>query len=197
MLRLRDVMSTDLVTLDPELTLAEAMRALTSRHVSGAPVVAGDTVVGVLSATDILTFASSTPPRPTERWESVDMTELEETADWEDGNEAAGTFFSELWSDVSERFTATASPEWDLFAEHTVDEAMTRVIISRPSATTLEETAQLMRQAAIHRVLVIDGGALVGIVTTTDISAAVADGRLATTRLVFGAERKVQRREWE
>ena len=67
MLRLRDIMTTDLVTLDPDLTIREAMDVFTSKRISGAPVVAGDEVIGVISASDLLQFAASLPGVPTER----------------------------------------------------------------------------------------------------------------------------------
>ena len=42
MLRLRDIMTTDVVTVSPESTIREAMELFASRHISGAPVVAGN-----------------------------------------------------------------------------------------------------------------------------------------------------------
>jgi CBS domain-containing protein len=60
MLRLRDIMTTDLITLDPNLTIREAMETFAFRRISGAPVVAGGIVAGV-SATDLLQFAASLP----------------------------------------------------------------------------------------------------------------------------------------
>ena len=58
MLKLRDIMTTDVVTASPELSLREAMDLLSSRHITGAPVVAGGKVVGVFSASDLLAFLS-------------------------------------------------------------------------------------------------------------------------------------------
>lgn len=60
MLRLRDIMTTELVTVSPELSLRDAMELLVTSHVSGAPVVAQHRVVGVVSATDLLGFAAAT-----------------------------------------------------------------------------------------------------------------------------------------
>jgi CBS domain-containing protein len=201
MLRLRDIMSTDLLVLDPELALEDAMAVFASRHVSGAPVVVRDKVVGVLSATDILDFAASTPPVPTEHPEPAELAEFEPDVSMEEGDEPAATFFTELWSDagadVNERFSEPTTAESNRFAEHTVSEVMTRAVVSLPSATTVEEAAEVMRRSRIHRVLVMDDGSLVGIATMSDIAAAVADHKLSTRRLVFGAERKVYQRDWE
>ena len=70
MLRLRDIMTTDVLTVSPELTIRDAMALLSTRHVSGAPVVASGKVVGVLSGTDLLEFAAALPGVPSQRPES-------------------------------------------------------------------------------------------------------------------------------
>ena len=51
MLALRDIMTADVVTVSPQTTLREAMELLAQRHLSGAPVVSGGELVGVVSAT--------------------------------------------------------------------------------------------------------------------------------------------------
>jgi CBS domain-containing protein len=58
MLRVRDIMTTDVVTLSPDLSLRDAMALLTRRHISGAPVVSAGRVVGVASLTDFADFAA-------------------------------------------------------------------------------------------------------------------------------------------
>ena len=67
MLRLRDIMTTDVLTVSPETSIREAMELLGRHHVSGAPVVSGLKLVGVVSANDLMTFASALPGAPTER----------------------------------------------------------------------------------------------------------------------------------
>ncbi len=47
-----------------------------------------------------------------------------------------------------------------------------------PSTAPVKEAAKQMVKHSIHRVLVIDDGALAGIVTTSDIVRAVAQGKL-------------------
>ena len=198
MLRLRDIMTTELVAVDPELPLSEAMELLARHHIGGAPVVAGGKAVGVISATDLLSFAASTPGVPTAHPEQPEWGGApEETTTWEEGDEPPGTFFSELWSDAGEdvatRLEEVSAPEWDKFADHTVAEAMTSVVCSVPSDTPVEHAAELMRKAAIHRMLVIDDGVLKGIVTLTDIAGAVADHRLTRHTYVFGPPTDVER----
>src|SRR5690606_41405673 len=76
MLRLRDIMTSDVVTVTPETTLRDAMELFSRHHISGAPVMAGTKVLGLISATDILEFASTAsrataqpaPPEIPDEW---------------------------------------------------------------------------------------------------------------------------------
>src|ERR1051325_2565254 len=68
----------------------------------------------------------------------------------------------------------------------TVAELMTRDLKSLAPNCTVEQAADFMRLNQIHRVLVIDEGKLVGIITTTDVAKAVAEHRLRTNTYVFG-----------
>src|SRR4051812_29748529 len=65
MLQLRDIMTTDVVTVTPETTIREAMELLAARHVSGAPVVNERELVGVVTATDLIALAASLSGTPT------------------------------------------------------------------------------------------------------------------------------------
>ena len=67
MLRLRDIMSTNVVTVSPEMSIREAMELFGKQHVSGAPVVSGGKLAGVVTGGDLMTFASALPGVPTER----------------------------------------------------------------------------------------------------------------------------------
>ncbi len=181
MLNVRDLMSTHLVTISPELTLRDTVELLANQHIGGAPVVASGRVVGVLSASDVLAFEAATPGVPTARPEQVEW-ELEAPEEWEEGAEAPGAFFSEMWTDagadVSERLEELQGPEWDVLQEHTVAEAMTRSVYAVRPDMNVVEAARYMVDRSIHRALVMEKGNLVGILTTTDIMRAVAERRL-------------------
>lgn len=202
MLRARDIMATDVVTVSPETTIRDAMALFSTRHVSGAPVVGGGKVLGVISATDLMDFAASLPGVPTER---LDDEATEEPTDSSERGvapvteeEPAQAFFTGMWddagADVVERMNATDSPEWDALGEHTVDEAMTRSVFSLPSETPVDLAADQMRTAGVHRALVVDGGTIVGIVTTKDIADAVADHRLTSDRPATSAKKPLDDR---
>jgi CBS domain-containing protein len=192
MLQIRDVMTRTVIVISPEHSLREAMELLASHHVSGAPVVSNGTVLGVVSATDLLEFAAALPPlesgndeiepEPTEeedRVENVDDYDADETGKW----------FQRRWRSTdeggAERFAESGTREWTALDEHVVSEVMTRKIVSLRPTLPLTAAADLMRRRHLHRVLVMERGELVGILSTSDIVRVVADGGLVRTRYVF------------
>ena len=200
MLRLRDIMTTELVTLDPNLTVREAMDVFTSKRISGAPVVAGEEVLGVVSATDLLEFAASVPGLPMDGELAAHLVEDDGDDEVDDArprsdDDAAGSYFTEQWDVTSDNSAArTASnfaAEWNSLEEHTVSELMTRAPLHALTPETFVPiAADYLRRAKIHRVLVMKGQKLLGIVTTSDIADAVADGKLTSRTYVF--DRQVQ-----
>ena len=148
MIRLRDIMTKDVFTVSPDLSIRETTEMLASRHIGGAPVVDDDNrVIGVITASDILEFAAAMTGEPAELGDA---------------------------------------PERNEFDRHTVDEAMTRAPLRTlgPDATA-REAATMMQESGIHRIPVMEGDTLLGVVSTLDLAKAIADGRLATNRLVF------------
>ena len=183
MVHLRDIMQTEVIGVDPDLTLRGLVEMLGDHGVSGAPVISNDRVSGVVSVTDVIEFTERTPGVPREREPAPDDTEW---AGGSDEDETAPEFFSELWAptsvDALERMRQADSPEWDVLDQHVVSEVMTRRVISLPPDASVREAAKLMMESGIHRVLVIDDGELSGIVTSSDIVRAVADGKLQGKR---------------
>lgn len=200
MLRLRDIMTTELVTVSPELSLRDAMELFVTHHVSGAPVVAQHRVVGVVSVTDLLEFVAAAPAVPDETRLDADLGELEIDGELGEGDEPSATWFVERRvdeeTDVGARFEEIGERRaaLDRFAEHTVSEVMNDNICSLPSNTRVDQAADFMRTAAIHRVLVMDDGVLNGIVSLKDIADAVADHKLTERTYVFGTSAVSDRR---
>jgi CBS domain-containing protein len=182
MLWLKDIMSTDLLKLTPETSIREAMELLVRRHVSGAPVMDGDRVVGIVTETDLMAFLSAMPGVPTERDSADDVWDGPLIVhDVEVEAEPPSVFFADLWddagADVTTRLTSVDGPEWNILEEHDVSEAMTRApIVALSSDAGIEEAARLMGEKGIHRVLVAEGDTIVGIVSTTDLAKVVASG---------------------
>lgn len=191
MLRLNEIMTRDVVTVPAEMSVRDAMSLFATRHITGAPVVSQGKVVGVVSLTDLAELAAASPGSPTERPETqAEWGEWEGDADLPEGTEPPSAFFSELWDDagaeVSERMRSTDGPEWSALDDSSVSEAMTRQVCSLAPLTTVDHAADYMRTSGIHRVLVMDGDQLLGLVSTSDIANAVADRKLDRRVYVFG-----------
>jgi CBS domain-containing protein len=150
MLRLRDIMTRDVFSAAPDMTIRNAMELLSERHVSGAPVVDGGKVVGIFSATDLLAL----------------LAEFNDTT-------PSLTF---------RRRRGRTAPLEDV----TVDEVMTRKVHSLPPDCSVDEAAALMGAKQIHRVLVMQGDVMLGIVTTSDVAKAVAEHKIMNRTYVFG-----------
>src|SRR5688572_30516759 len=188
MTTLREIMTKDVVTIAPDVTIRDAMSLLSSRHISGAPVVAGDSIAGVVSATDLMAFAAEHPGAPAEREFNEDAEELppdeneEEDPDAERELDPKARFYTELWdnagADTTVRFSVNDGPEWNVLDEHTVEEVMTRApILTLPGDTPIPKAAEFLREHGVHRILVSDGGKLAGIATATDIGLRASDTR--------------------
>jgi CBS domain-containing protein len=177
-LTVRDIMSRDVLTLDPDMSLRDAIGQLDARGVSSAPVVARGTLLGVLSATDILAFEATTPGVPTqddtrERRSAVGAEEPQA-----DETQPVSSYFSDMWdnsgADVLQRIRSTESPEWDVLGEHVVSEAMSNGVKTVQQDAGLAEAASYMIEERIHRALVLDGDQVVGIVAAIDFLRAIA-----------------------
>ena len=177
MLQVREIMTPHVVTLSADASLRDAIETLVTCRIGGAPVLERGTIVGVLSATDILEFESSLPPAT-----GTDVAESEESEDAGEGDRATAAFFLDLWpSDehsVAERFAAI-EPEWSLLEDHQVSEAMSRSICTVPQDLEVSAAAQQMLASGVLRALVTGSGDVVGILTATDILRAVAERRLS------------------
>ncbi len=149
MLKLKDIMTRDVVSAGPDMTIRDAMELLSERHISGAPVVDGGKVVGIFSSSDLLALLADlndTTPSLTFRRRKSRTTPLEDV---------------------------------------TVDEVMTRKVQSLPPDCSIEEAAQVMMKKQIHRVLVMEGDTVLGIVSTSDVAKAVAEHKIRSRTYVF------------
>jgi CBS domain-containing protein len=150
----RDLMRTDLVTIDRFAPLAEAARLLVGNGISGAPVTdAQGRVVGVVSLRDLVERyaeeARSRPGPPRESEESREASEAEETVE-----------------DLEDEIDARSGPVED---EDLVEDVMTSEIRSVPADASLAEIAAEMKRHSVHRLLVEDHGRYVGLVGTLEV----------------------------
>ena len=200
--KLSEVMTRDVITVTPETTLREAVELFTAKHISGAPVVSGREVVGVVSASDILEFAAfaadlAKEPSEPSSWSSAASEAEEETL-----NEVPGSYYTDLYAgqaaDVANRIDSPSDA--NVLDAHTVDEVMTHQAIALSPHDNLITAAEVMHDHSIHRVLVVDDNTLVGILSTLDLARAVAQDKLTTKTYVFNRDRdfgpsRLQRRD--
>jgi CBS-domain-containing membrane protein len=142
-----DLMSRDLLLIPHRMSLRTAAHLLAQAHVSGAPVVddAGR-CVGVLSATDLV------------HWIDRDGRAVKRTG----------------------RASACVCADWEIVGIQEIPEDevwrfMTADVVTAEAGDRVGELARRMLDAHIHRVVIVDGrGRPVGLVTSTDVLAAVA-----------------------
>jgi len=190
MLKLRDIMTRQVVTVEPDTSVRDAMELFASRHIGGAPVVEGERVVGVVTMTDLLDLAATLPLTPVPKAPSPPETETPEEGEWgTEGEEAAPPgFFTEEWTELPPEVgeaSAMTGPEWTPLEEHTVREAMTERVVALSPEADVQQVADLMRRAGVHRILAMEGDRLEGIASALDVSDAVARHGIAARRYVF------------
>jgi CBS domain-containing protein len=175
-----EVMTKDLVTISVHASLRDAVELLAKHGISGVPVTSGDHVVGTLSGGNIVAFEATIPGVPGRTDTDTIWERLGRFGDDEEEESAGSDYYLQLWddtgADLTERFNSMGTPEWDVLAEHTVEEAMSSDVVTLPPNASLQSAADYMRRTGAHRVLVADGGALLGLLTTMDITKYVAGG---------------------
>ena len=170
MLTVRDIMTTAVTTFSPETTIREAIEVLTEQHLSGAPAVSGNKVVGVVSITDLLAFIVNAPQ---EQLASEDESVAEA---WEDSPSYDGELEDAMQYPVSDAIVDESTPYTSsLLDQHTVEEAMTAHVISVKPDASLKTAATLMRNCNVHRLIVMEGKHLKGILSALDIAKAVSE----------------------
>lgn len=138
--------------VSPRLSLVDLENELSAHRIGGAPVVEGGDVIGVVSRTDIARALSR------ERSRSA----------------AAATFYYETDSMADEGVEDPTSSALESLRSLTVRDVMTKEVISVSGDQPVVRVAELMRDKRIHRILVIEGAKLEGIVTSLDIVGVVA-----------------------
>ena len=170
-----EVMTRDVVSLSPESTIREAIELLSTRHLSGAPVIVGKRVAGIVSMTDLLGFLINAPePAVIENAESITEDWDSSNSDMDDNRDIDGSLGSEdTWEEWSNR--PDISVDGGVFRcaqaidQHTVDEVMTDAIVSVPPGMSVRKASAVMHKHGIHRVLVMNNESLVGILSASDV----------------------------
>jgi len=153
-LQAKDIMRRTLISAHPNQPLMDVERRLIEAHISGMPVVEDDRLVGVISRSDIARVQVLTGAL-----DGVVADEMQ--ADFQaDGFQHAPT--------------ADYAGFRDRFGNLKVRDAMrTQVVTCRPDTSVTDLSAAMLRHH-IHRMIVVDGEKLVGIISSLDLVELVA-----------------------
>ena len=135
-----DVMTPNVLTVGPESSVAQAIRLMLDNNISGLPVLAADRkVVGILTEGDLLRRGETGTERHRPRWLEILM----------GPGRAAG----------------------DYVRTHgrKVEDIMSTDLVNVAADTPLDEVVGLMERRRIKRVPVVEGDALIGIVSRADL----------------------------
>jgi CBS-domain-containing membrane protein len=142
MLKARDIMTRDVITVRPSMTIEEFARLLMKHQISGAPVVdESGSLIGIVTENDLIT--------QNKRLHIPTILRLF------DAFIPLGT--SRLEKEIK-KITAT-----------TVREICTERVVSVGPETTIDEIATIMTEKKIHLIPVVEEGRIVGIIGKKDI----------------------------
>ena len=150
-MRASDIMTRDVATVTPDTRIEELCDLLRERKITGAPVIDSEgRLVGIVSKDDVLFRGRS------------------------GGSESRQT------PDIKQLFTSGfVGFDQAGGGPHEVGQIMTRGVISAPEDATVADLCRLMWDRRIHRVPIVRGEVLVGIVSALDVCRAVTNGGLA------------------
>jgi CBS domain-containing protein len=141
-MRAMDVMTPDVITVDPDTSVQALAKLLSERAISGAPVVdSGGRMVGIVSEGDLL-----------------HRTEL--------GTEQRRATRHSWWLD---HFAAGLARDYVKSHGRTVGDIMTREVVTVSEETELADVATLLETRRIKRVPVVRDGKVVGIVSRSNL----------------------------
>ena len=146
------VMQKDVKTVTPSMTVAQLEAAFVQHQVSGFPVVDDGKLVGVVSRTDLLRALSP----------ECDLTHMEFS---ERAGEPPG----------GPGVSATLGDRDNLL---TVQDVMTTDVVTVEPNDRLHDVADLMYGKRIHRIVVVEGGVVRGVITPFDFVRLYSNDRI-------------------
>ena len=146
-MKIGDIMSRKVVSARPEESFSDAVRKLSSRNITGMPVVSGGRVVGIVTQSDII--------------RSLDV-----FSRINDASDAATVRKLLKDADVSRDAVRKLRGK-------KVKDIMSRKVVTVDKEKSIYEAAKLINKNSIDRLPVISRGRLVGIVTKKDLITAI------------------------
>ena len=149
----KDLMTTDVKTVETDWPVDRVAQFLIDHEISGAPVVNGGKLVGVISLTDLARHSSTSGEPATERPSAYYRHELE------------GQY-------AQKELDALRVTEGE---ETTAEHIMTPQVYDVNERTPLQQVANVMHRGGIHRVFVTEDDEIRGIITAMDMLKVVAE----------------------
>jgi len=149
-----DYMQRDVITVSPDSTLREALELMTGNHITGLPVMDGDSrCIGLITSSDILSYEQ----------DNAGESAQGATADFYDPE-------SQQWETVPISVFGLEN-----FGDVRVRDVMTTELVWVERNTPLTEAARRLLAESVHRVLVLDKNAqLYGVLSAYDFVRVVA-----------------------
>jgi CBS-domain-containing membrane protein len=151
MLKAKDIMTKDVITVHPDTEVVQAANLLLDHHINGLPVVDQEgNVKGIICQSDLVAQQRKIP---------------------------LPSFFIMLDSFIPLTSPKNIEKELQKMSAVTVKDAMTPDPITVDPETDLEDIATLMVKHKIHTLPVLDHGKLVGIIGKEDILRTIMSGK--------------------
>jgi len=150
-MKVADVMTRGVISLAPTDTMHRAAKLMLQYEVSGFPVVEQGKLVGIISEGDFLRRVELGTERP------------------------------DTWSFAFFAGAGSLAEEYTHAHGRIVGEVMTRDVVTVTADTPLEEAVQLMETRRVKRLPVVDGDAIVGLISRGNLLRAFVMGGRATT----------------
>ena len=142
MIKAKDIMTTELVTVSPDMEIVHAAKILLDRGINGVPVLEGDRLVGILCQSDLVAQQKNLP---------------------------IPSVFTLLDGFIPLSSTRQLEKAVKKIAATTVVDAMTPDPATVTPDTPIEEIAGLMLDKGFHTIPVMDKEKLVGIIGKEDV----------------------------
>jgi len=141
-----DIMQTQVVTVAPTDPLLSVQRLFFEEEIHGAPVVDETSRVrGMITSMDLIRAAT------------------------EESDSSGGVDFTDAFEELGGPWDAASEEFQGRLGEAVVADAMTESVVSVDPGTSIPEVASILRENGIHRVLVVKGDNLLGIISSFDL----------------------------
>lgn len=170
----RDLAEKHVIAVGPRASLLDVHRLFVEEEISGAPVVSEDEeLVGVITSTDLLRAVE----------EERDTVEVH------------SAYFREILPYSSPDWAALPEDFQDRLSGRTVEDVMTRSVITVGPDDSAAAVARALRDNRVHRVFVVDRSQLVGVISAFDLLRLVEQGEVPAAAPAAKPARKIPVRE--